>query len=86
MSSTDPVTHWINQLKAGDRTSVQPLWERYFGQMADLKTKAQLLRSLVKQQDREYFIVDDALHHLGHALQERVQVQRSVEHVRYFDQ
>jgi DNA-directed RNA polymerase specialized sigma24 family protein len=36
MSSTDPVTHWIAQLKAGDRASVQPLWERYFQQMARL--------------------------------------------------
>jgi DNA-directed RNA polymerase specialized sigma24 family protein len=36
MSPTDPVTHWINQLKAGDRTSVQPLWEGYFQQMVRL--------------------------------------------------
>src|SRR5262245_36893797 len=36
MSSTDPVTHWINQLKAGDRTSVEPLWERYFQHMVRL--------------------------------------------------
>ncbi len=36
MSSTDPVTHWINQLIAGDRTAVQPLWECYFQQMVQL--------------------------------------------------
>jgi len=30
MSPPDDVTHWIDQLKAGDRASVQPLWERYF--------------------------------------------------------
>src|SRR5262249_4482666 len=34
--STDPVTHWIDQLIAGDRTAVQPLWERYFQQMVRL--------------------------------------------------
>ena len=36
MSSTDPVTHWLTQLLAGDRTAVQPLWERYFQQMVRL--------------------------------------------------
>jgi DNA-directed RNA polymerase specialized sigma24 family protein len=36
MSSTDPITHWIDQLVAGDRTAVQPLWERYFRRMAGL--------------------------------------------------
>jgi DNA-directed RNA polymerase specialized sigma24 family protein len=36
MSSTDPVTHWIDQLKAGDRAAIQPLWERYFPQMVRL--------------------------------------------------
>jgi DNA-directed RNA polymerase specialized sigma24 family protein len=39
MPSTDPVTHWLNQLKAGDRTAVQPLWERYFQQMVRLARK-----------------------------------------------
>jgi RNA polymerase sigma factor (sigma-70 family) len=30
MSSEDSVTHWLNQLKAGDRSAAQILWERYF--------------------------------------------------------
>jgi DNA-directed RNA polymerase specialized sigma24 family protein len=30
MLSEGSVTHWIDQLKAGDRDAVQPLWERYF--------------------------------------------------------
>lgn len=36
MPLTDPVTVWIDQLKAGDRASVQPLWQRYFEQMVRL--------------------------------------------------
>jgi DNA-directed RNA polymerase specialized sigma24 family protein len=36
MPPTDPVTSWINQLKAGDRASVQPLWEAYFQRMVQL--------------------------------------------------
>jgi DNA-directed RNA polymerase specialized sigma24 family protein len=36
MSSPDPVTHWISQLKAGDRAAVQPLWEHYFRRMVRL--------------------------------------------------
>jgi DNA-directed RNA polymerase specialized sigma24 family protein len=30
MSSDDPVTHWLNLLKAGDRAAALPLWQRYF--------------------------------------------------------
>jgi DNA-directed RNA polymerase specialized sigma24 family protein len=30
MPSKASVTHWIDQLKAGDRAAVQPLWERHF--------------------------------------------------------
>jgi hypothetical protein len=33
MSSTGSVTCWITQLKAGQRQAVQPLWQRYFGQL-----------------------------------------------------
>ncbi len=30
MSAAGSVTHWIEQLKAGDRRAAQPLWENYF--------------------------------------------------------
>jgi RNA polymerase sigma factor (sigma-70 family) len=36
MSPADPVTLWIDRLKAGDRESVRPLWERYFRRMVGL--------------------------------------------------
>jgi DNA-directed RNA polymerase specialized sigma24 family protein len=36
MSPTDPVTRWIDQLKAGDRAGVRPLLERYFHQLVGL--------------------------------------------------
>ncbi len=31
------VTRWIADVKDGDRQAVQPLWERYFARMADLR-------------------------------------------------
>jgi DNA-directed RNA polymerase specialized sigma24 family protein len=30
MSAPGSVTHWLDQLKAGDPAAAQPLWERYF--------------------------------------------------------
>ena len=51
------------------------------GRMADLKAHAQLLRLLVQQQDGEDFVVDEALEHLGYALQQSVQVERGVDRV-----
>jgi DNA-directed RNA polymerase specialized sigma24 family protein len=36
MSSTGSVTHWINQLRAGDHQAAQPLFERYFQRLAAL--------------------------------------------------
>src|SRR5262245_7787143 len=36
MSSAGSVTLWISQLKAGDRTAAQGLWERYFQRLVSL--------------------------------------------------
>jgi DNA-directed RNA polymerase specialized sigma24 family protein len=36
MSSAGSVTHWISQLKAGDQTAAQHLWERYFQRLVGL--------------------------------------------------
>jgi len=39
MAYEDSVSHWIGQLKAGDSTAAQKLWERYFQQLANLARK-----------------------------------------------
>ncbi len=36
MSPAGSVTHWIQQLRAGNHAAAQPLWERYFAQMVRL--------------------------------------------------
>jgi DNA-directed RNA polymerase specialized sigma24 family protein len=41
MPTHGSVTHWINQLQAGDHAAVRPLWERYFGQLV-LRARAAL--------------------------------------------
>ena len=47
MPSQGSITHWIDLLQAGDHAAIQPLWERYFGQLvhrarAALRGKANL--------------------------------------------
>jgi DNA-directed RNA polymerase specialized sigma24 family protein len=39
MSSAGSVSHWITQLKAGDHTAAQPLWELYFQRLVGLARK-----------------------------------------------
>lgn len=39
MSSIGSVTHWINQLKAGDHAAARRLWERYFHRLVVLARK-----------------------------------------------
>jgi DNA-directed RNA polymerase specialized sigma24 family protein len=36
MTAPGSVTHWIDQLKAGDPAAAQPLWERYFQRLVVL--------------------------------------------------
>jgi DNA-directed RNA polymerase specialized sigma24 family protein len=36
MSSNGSITYWLDQLKAGDRAAVQPLWEHYFPRLVGL--------------------------------------------------
>jgi DNA-directed RNA polymerase specialized sigma24 family protein len=36
MSAPGSVTHWLDQLKAGDPAAAQPLWERYFERLVQL--------------------------------------------------
>lgn len=39
MSSTDSVTKWLSQLKAGDHAAAQKLWDRYFHRLVGLARK-----------------------------------------------
>jgi len=39
MSSAGSITHWINQLKAGDSVAAQKLWECYFLRLVGLARK-----------------------------------------------
>jgi DNA-directed RNA polymerase specialized sigma24 family protein len=39
MSDADSISYWIQQLKAGNRDAVQPLWERYFQRLISLARK-----------------------------------------------
>ena len=45
MASTGSVTTWVGQLRAGNRTAAQQLWERYFARLVGLaRSKLQGLR------------------------------------------
>jgi DNA-directed RNA polymerase specialized sigma24 family protein len=39
MKSTESVTYWIGQLKAGDQAAAQPLWEGFFERLVGLARK-----------------------------------------------
>lgn len=36
MKSNEPITEWIEQLKAGDEAAAEKLWQRYFGNVVQL--------------------------------------------------
>ena len=52
MSERGSVTHWIEQLKAGDRTAAQKLWERYFEKLLRL-ARARVRRVSRRMADEE---------------------------------
>ncbi len=52
-----------------------------FRRMPHLEADAQLLRLLIQQQDGKDFVVDEALQHLRHTLQQGVQVERGVDRI-----
>ena len=41
------VTHWIDQLKAGDSRAAQQLWERYYRQLVKICTFRENLRTVI---------------------------------------
>ncbi|HEV3262864.1 MAG TPA: ECF-type sigma factor [Gemmataceae bacterium] len=52
MSSGGSVTHWLDQLRAGDKAAAQPLWERYFQRLVGL-ARARLQRAPRRAADEE---------------------------------
>jgi hypothetical protein len=61
MPSQDSVTHWLDLLQAGDHAAVQPLWERYFGQLV-LRARA-ALRGQANTARKAYRLLRDAARH-----------------------
>ena len=55
MSSGDPgsVTRWLDDLKAGDREAVQPLWERYYARLVALARSKLRARPRAAAEDEE---------------------------------
>jgi DNA-directed RNA polymerase specialized sigma24 family protein len=52
--TTGSVTHWIGELKAGDQRALQPLWDRYFGQLVErARAKLCAFRSPMAINDEE---------------------------------
>src|SRR5205807_608136 len=71
-----------------DRSPGDPLSDlhpdpfRHVRGVTNLKSEPQLLSALIQEQNGEDFIVNNALYHLGHALEQCVQFQRGIENVR----
>jgi RNA polymerase sigma factor (sigma-70 family) len=52
MSSAETITHWIGQLKAGDRDAAEKLWQRYFTHLVGLaRTKLRGSRRRVADEE-----------------------------------
>src|SRR5262249_51028850 len=54
MSLAGSVTAWIDELRAGDRTAAQPLWEGYFQRLVGLarqKLRGRLPTSMADEED-----------------------------------
>ena len=54
--------------------------------VSDSEADAQLLGLFVQQQDGENFVINDAAHLLGGTLQERIEIERGVDHLGDLDQ
>ena len=52
MSKNGSVTHWIEEIKKGNRTAAQELWERYFAQLVR-HTRVRLKKSSRRVTDEE---------------------------------
>jgi len=52
MTTTESVTEWIGQIRAGNRDAVTPLWERYFSQLVRL-SKSRLAHGSRRLSDEE---------------------------------
>jgi RNA polymerase sigma factor (sigma-70 family) len=51
MASSESVTRWIGQLKAGEEEAAQRLWERYFGALVGLARRKLLGRRRVSDEE-----------------------------------
>jgi DNA-directed RNA polymerase specialized sigma24 family protein len=52
VSGEGSVTHWISQLKAGERAAAQPLWENYYRQLVE-RTRRKLSGTPRRAADEE---------------------------------
>src|SRR5579862_6821632 len=59
---------------------------RHFAEVADLEPETEFLSAFIQQQDGEHFIVNHPLDHLGYSMQQGVQIQSGVQHIRDFHQ
>lgn len=53
MPSRDSITHWINQLQAGDHVAAQELWQHYFERLVNLARKKLKGRTLTATDEED---------------------------------
>src|SRR5947199_4519184 len=64
MSSPGPITHWIGELKAGNRDAAQPLWEHYFQRLVALARRRlrDTPRGAADEEDVALSVLDSFVH------------------------